>query len=164
MIYQLNDEQKNIIKAAVAENAHIRNFQDIERTEFYELLIKANNPYISHSEVNRQIAYCKCDAQNDEELAEFRKSNEYGCFLSWCAQEIEMHAMSLVHDQTTFKDEEIGRICQLIANLARIIREKEIRQNIPGGGGPGSEQAFRMALNAHERFFGIKSKDIDPAS
>lgn len=75
-----------------------------------------------------------------------------------------MHAMGLMLDQITFKDEEIGHICQLIANLARIIREKEIRQNVTGGGGHGSEREVRKALNAYRRFFGIKPENIDPAS
>jgi hypothetical protein len=162
MIYQLNDEQKAIIKKAVEKNNHIRNFQDLKHTEFYEPLIKANNPYISPPEVNRQIAYCKCEAQNDEELAVFRKSREYGCFLSWCAQEIETYAMGLFLDQITFKDEEIGHICQLIANLARIIREKAIRHDVTGSGGPGSEREFRKVLTASRRFLGIKPEDISP--
>ena len=158
MIYIINDEQREIIKMAVENNNHIQNLRDLKWTESYEALIQANKHQIPQSVVNREIAYLKCNAQNADQLAEFRRSNEYACFATWSAGEIENIAMGLVIDLGGFEDREVMRIFQLITNLARIAREKASRR-ASNGGGPGSDREFRKALNTALRFLKIEPDD-----
>jgi hypothetical protein len=110
MIYILNDDQRAIIKKAVESDGHIRNCHDLKFTEFYESLAQANKHQIPQSVVNREIVHLKCNAENSEQLSEFRQSNEYAGFATWSAGEIENVAFGLVLDLGKFEDREVMRI------------------------------------------------------
>ena len=77
MIYMLNDDQREIVKTALATNSHIRNINDLKREGFYEPLIAAGTPPIPETAVTREIAHLRCDAQNADQFAEFRRTNDY---------------------------------------------------------------------------------------
>ncbi|MBC2736539.1 MAG: hypothetical protein HF981_19420 [Desulfobacteraceae bacterium] len=156
MFYKLNDTQIETIRRALNTDNRIRGLRDLERTEFYEPLIRAHEPKIPESAINREIAYLKCNAQNAEEFAEFQKSADYTRFTTWAASEIEMAAMCLWIDMNNFEDQNLKYIFLFISCLGRIARERASRGARPvNGGGPGSEREFRKAHKTAMKFLGI---------
>jgi hypothetical protein len=156
MFNKLNDDQIEIIRRAMEKDNRIRGLRDLKRTEFYEPLIRAHEPKIPESAITREIAYLKCNARNAEELAEFRKSNDYANFTTWAAGEFEMAATCLWLDMKNFGDQKLEYIFLLIGCLGRIAREKATRRaSHAKAESPGSEHEFRKALETAMKFFGI---------
>lgn len=158
MIYILNADQKEIIKTAVSKHSNISTIDDLKRTGFYEALVLANEHQIPKSLVTRQIAYIKCHAQNDVQLAQFRRTGDYTRFVTWAAHEIELTATSLWLDMETFKDKTLENMFFFIFRLSLLARElASKRKHIDEKMVSESEVKFQEVLKTSMSCLGIDS-------